>query len=200
MVLGNGYLRVKKDSRWPNSYFSSIKIKHCKAQEEYINHKADLIHSIFGGKRPKVVPINNNGYPGFMFQKSNKYFRTLHSWIYKNNKKTFSRKILNMLTPQGIAIWYMDDGGLSAKKRDGKIHAYELFLNTHETKETNQIIINYFLEVYDIKFTQVKNKGLYRLRCGTKQARKFIALIEDYVIPSMRYKIDMQKTTWVDFN
>ena len=104
-----------------------------------------------------------------------------------------------MLTPQGIAIWYMDDGGLSAKKRDGKIHAYELFLNTHETKETNQIIINYFLEVHDIKFTQVKNKGLYRLRCGTKQARKFIALIEDYVIPSMRYKIDMQKTTWVDF-
>src|SRR5699024_917839 len=102
------------------------------------------------GKRPKVSFINNNGFPAYSIRKVNSYFRNLHSWMYVNKKKIISRKILDMLTIKGIALWYMDDGNLSAKKRNGKIHAYELFINTHEDRPTNQIIIDYFKEVHGI--------------------------------------------------
>lgn len=195
MVLGDGCLKkFQKSGHKGNNKptYAMIDILHCSAQKEYIEHKADLLQSVLGGKRPMVSFRMNNGFPAYSIRKTNTYFRILYPWIYHDKKKTFSRKILNMLTVKGIAIWYMDDGNLSAKKRNRKIHAYELFLNTHEDQPTNQIIIDYFYEVHGISFAQVKNNGSYRLRCGTKEARKFIALIEPHIIPSMQYKIEMR--------
>ena len=87
----------------------------------------------------------------------------------------------------------MDDGNLAKKKKNGKIHAYELYLNTFVSDEENQTIIDYFKEVWNIKFSKVKNNGGYRLRCGTIEARKFINIIKEYVLPSMQYKIDISK-------
>lgn len=195
LVLGDGHLKKFQKSGQQGSkkpFYAMLDIRHCAAQKEFIEYKSNLLHSILGGKKPKVSFIINNGFPAYNIRKTNTYFRILHSWIYFNKKKTFSRKILNMLTIKGISIWYMDDGNLSAKKRNGKIHAYELFMNTYEDKTTNQTIIDYFKEVYGINFAQVKNKGSYRLRCGTREARKFIELVRPYIIPSMNYKIEMK--------
>lgn len=192
LVIGDGCLYVKKDLRFANSWHSKLIIKHSVKQLEFLNYKVSLLHSIFGGKHPDIVYINNNGFPGIVATKSNKYFRVLKKFIYKNGKKNITKNILNFLTPQGLAIWYMDDGNLSLKKRDGKVHARELFLNTHLSVEENQVIIDYFSEKWGINFTQVKNNGLYRLRCGTKEAAKFIEIIKPYIVPSMLYKIDMK--------
>lgn len=181
LAIGDGY--VTKDG--------CLVLKHSIKQKEYIEYKANLLHSILGGKKPNIIEFDNSGYPGIKTQKSNKYFRILRKRLYKNNIKQININLLKMLNPKAIAIWYMDDGNLSMKKRNGKIHARELFINTHITKEENQIIIDYFNEAYNIKFTQVKNRGSYRLRCGTLEAKKFISLVEPYIIPSMNYKINM---------
>lgn len=188
LAIGDGYISLPRGSGRKSCQFV---LTHSTKQIEYIEYKAELIHSIIGGKKPRVIHINNNGYPGVTISKCNKYFGLLRIRLYKNGKKNISRKILDMMTPQSIAIWYMDDGNLSMKKRNGKIHARELFLNTHISVEENQVIIDYFKEVHGINFTQVKNRGNYRLRCGTAEAKKFIALVEKFIIPSMHYKIDM---------
>lgn len=188
MSIGDGYLSHQKSG---NKYHSSIHITHSLAQKEFIIYKRNLLHSLIGGKLPQLRYFNNNGYPGIKFSKGSKYFRVLRKWLYKENKKKISRFLLDKLTLEAIAIWYMDDGGLSAKKKNGKIHAYELFLNTHESKENNQIIIDYFKETWDIQFHQVKNKGSYRLRIGTREIRRFLPLIEKFIIPSMKYKTEM---------
>ena len=135
--------------------------------------------------------FNNSGYPGIRFSKGSKYFRVLRKWLYSNGVKQISRYLLDKLDLEGIAIWYMDDGGLSAKRRNGKVHAYELFLNTHISKENNQIIIDYFKETWNINFQQVKNKGSYRLRMSTYEIKKYLPLISKFIIPSMQYKIIM---------
>ena len=189
MVLGDGCLNVRKDKRYKNSFHQRLTLKHGMKQKEYIEYKRDLLHSIFGGNKSKVNVINNNGYIGYSVSKSNSYFRVLHKQMYPNGKKRVSRKVLDKLTPHGIAIWYMDDGSLYPKKRNGKIHAYELILSTYIPIEENQIIIDYFKEVYDINFNIAKSKGSYRLRLGTKEARKFIKIVEPYIINSMEYKI-----------
>lgn len=192
MVLGDGYVTpvVNKRCTVPKTYYT-LKLRHSAKQREYLEHKAKLLHSILGGKQPKIQEINNNGYPGVQISKQHRWFRYLRKWMYPNGIKTYQRKILNYLTPEGIAIWYMDDGNLSLPKRNGKIHARRIYLNTHRTKEENQIIIDFFKEKYAINFGQVLNKGWYRLTCGTKEAKKFIALVEPFIIPSMSYKIDM---------
>ena len=89
----------------------------------------------------------------------------------------------------------MDDGGLSQKKQDGVVVANDLMLNTGLQKEENQTIIDYFLEVWGIQFTQVKNHNCYRLRCGTKEARKFISIVYPYVsqLKCFEHKLNIKK-------
>lgn len=184
MILGDGTLNSK-------GYFS---MRHCLAQEDYINWKRDLLKKDF--RVTDCYYVSNRGYGSYemrtMTYKCLKHYRKV---IYKSGKKDIAnRRLLEKLTPLGLAIWYMDDGGLSQKKRDGIIVANELMLNTHLSKEDNQVIIDYFKGVWDIRFTQVLNRGLYRLRCGTKEARKFIEIVKPYVsqVPSMAHKMKLK--------
>ena len=121
--------------------------------------------------------------------------RVMVKRCYRSNIKTVTREFLEYLTLQGVAIWFMDDGSKSFKKRNGRIHAVEVTLNTYLSKEENEIIISYFKERWGIKWALNKSKGTYRLRMGTQEARKFCDLIEPFVVDSMRYKINLQFCT-----
>jgi hypothetical protein len=88
----------------------------------------------------------------------------------------------------------MDDGCLSPQKRNNKIHAWQLWLNTYLTKEENQVIIDYFLEKWEVQFNLNKHRNMYRLRCSTKEARKFLDIVRDFVlknVPCMLYKVQI---------
>lgn len=114
--------------------------------------------------------------------------------FYPQDKKVISREALNQLTLEGIAWWYMDDGSMSIKRIDGRPRGAEITLNTYLTAEENQIIIDYFQEKWNITWKLNQSKGKYRLRMGKKEAIKFFSLIEEYIIPAMKYKIDFNKS------
>lgn len=192
MVLGDGHVRATRDKRWKNSFHSHIAFTHSMKQEMYCRHKADLLHSMFGGKSPTLQYIDNNGYPGIRFSKSNKYFRVLRKILYPGGKKTITRAALDLLTDEGLALWWMDDGCLSYKKRDGKIHAREGILNTYVSDDENSLIVKWFSEKYGIAVHKVKDRERQRIRMNTGSLRQFIPIIAPYIIPSMQYKIDMK--------
>ena len=60
-------------------------------------------------------------------------------------------------------------------------------------KENNQtyfIIINYFNEVWGIKFRKFKEKEFYSIASSTEEdCSKFIKIIKQYIIPEFLYKI-----------
>lgn len=177
LAIGDGNIYCNKKR-------AGITIRHCDTQLDYLKYKVSILEDIY--KTPiKIIRVQN----GNQISKGDcKHFRIYRKWLYPNGIKTISR-VLKFLTIQSIALWYMDDGSLTAKKRKGKIHSYELTLNTYVDKEENQKIIDWFLSNYNIRFTQTKGKGKYRLRMGTIEARKFCSLIKPYVIPSMEYKL-----------
>jgi hypothetical protein len=180
MVLGDAYLRSQ----------GSLTITHCAAQKNYLEMKCGILQTKQKAEL-KVIDFDNHGFPGcYLETRVRPIYRVLRKWIYKNGIKTISRKILEYLDPLGLAIWYQDDGSLSAKKRNGKIHSYDLTLNTYLSKEQNELIIAYFLEKWSIKWGLSKSKGKYRLRMGVQEGRKFVKIIEPYVIPELRYKIE----------
>ena len=187
MCIGDGYITKPRG----NNKNSALTIKHCLKQKEYLVYKMNLMNSILGGKPTISHDVDNSGYPSTYFTKSNKYFANIRKTLYVDDKKFICRHHLDRFNEHCLAIWYMDDGGLSTKRRNGKIHGYELFLNTHVSKDENQIIIDYFNEVWDIRFTQVKNKGSYRLRMGGREAFRFLDLIREYVLPIFDYKTKM---------
>lgn len=125
---------------------------------------------------------------------TNDLTKYLVNLFYPNDKKIISKEVLEQLTLEGIAWWYMDDGSMSIKKIDGKPRGAEITLNTYLTAEENQIIIDFFQNQYNITWKLNKSKGKYRLRMGKKEGKKFFALIEPYIIDSMKYKIDFNKS------
>ena len=185
VILGDGYLSTNGGGS----------ITHCAKQLDYLQWKVSYLKRL-GFSCSEIRYKNNNGFDAYVVHiRCTKWGKLLRKILYKNGSKDFySNKILKRLDPMHLAIWYMDDGGLSQKKKNGNVVANDLILNTHTTKENNQVIIDYFKLVWGISFTQVKNKGHYRLRCGTKEARKFLNIVREYVsqVPSMAHKLNIK--------
>lgn len=183
MSIGDGYINKH----------GFLVLQHCSKQKEYLEWK----HEILIKNNIKVSDIkykNNNNKDSYTFYtKTYSKVKDLRKELYPNKKVISNKNILEKLTPLGIFIWYMDDGNLTPHKRNGKIHSYELMLNTGLQKDENEVIINFFQEKWGIKFNQYKNKNVYRLCCGTQMARKFLEIIKPYVneIKCMNYKVNM---------
>ncbi len=198
MAIGDGHIALLRDKRWPNAKPQArLAIKHSAKQREYVEHKSLLIGKAFRCKAPKVTSIDNNGYPGVQIVKSHPYLRTVRRWLYSGGRKKASN-VIRFLTLQGLALWYMDDGSLSYKKRDGRIHARELHLNTYTDRDEAELTSKLLLERFGVALrpskhtTQISKKEWWRLRCGSKEANNILALIDPFVIPSMKYKTDMK--------
>ena len=187
MVAGDAHI-------WKQKGCSSVslRIKHAEMQRDYLGYKRDILQNLFKEWEIPIRSFNNSGHSGVKIEtRDHPRLRAIHKWFYSGGKKRFSRQILNYLTPLGIAIWYMDDGSLSLKKRDGKVHGREIHLNTYCSLEEAAIIQAYFKEVWDVSWTIVPNKGLFRLRMGSNEAKRLFKIIEPYIVPMMKYKIDL---------
>lgn len=170
-----------------------FRMTHCSAQKEYLQWKIDRLNA-YGIKNCGLKSyISTQGY-----KVGEEYFYTrlavvpfikvLRRVLYKKHKQIANRKILNRLTPEGIAIWYMDDGHINHRKDVG----IYVRIATCLPKEECQVLIDYFKEVWDINFyTFSEGKNTYSLCCGTAQAIKFIDLVKPYVlqIPCMASKV-----------
>ena len=184
MLLGSS-------KRTENNFF----IQHFTGKEDYVFFKKQLLEEIT--KKPvnlRVIHLKDRDFIR-LEPKQIPLTRILLKKLYPQGRKTVTRKLLNFLTIAGIAIWFLDAGAKSFKKKNGKIHALEITLNTALTLEENEIIISYFLEVWGFKWGLSKNKTTYRLRMGTQEGKRFLTFIKPYVPDSMLYKIETSLNT-----
>lgn len=174
LTLGDGCIDNK----------TTLHLRHCTEQKDYLIWKHSYLKEtvpcseIFDGIQ------NGYGFSKFQTKTDNKEWREqikeVKDLLYSNNgKKYFSKEVIDLLTLEDFAILYMDDGSLTAKKRNGVIHAYDLTISTYCSKEECERFIEKLSE-YGLKFTLKFNRGLYSIRCGTKSARRFIELIKPY--------------------
>lgn len=193
MILGDGYIR-HQNKRY------SLAIEHSSKQKEYLEVKLATVFSIFGGKKPAIYyrerydKRTDKIYKQVSFVKQHKYFNALRRVIYPKDKKTYTRRMLDYLTPEGIAYWYYDDGNLkkNVSRVTGKVTSIQLTISTYCSKEQAQVCVDYFKDVWDIEFRihQRKKTGMCVICANSKEGNKFLKLIKPYYIHSMRYKID----------
>jgi hypothetical protein len=181
-----------------------FKLSHGDKQKEYLEWKI---------KQLNEHGIRNNGLKsytstcGFNLGKTVYYtqlsvipfIKTLRRVCYKPYKILGNRKLLNRLDAKGIAIWFMDDGNLNPKKREGVIKGFYIKISTCLPKDQVQVIIDYFKEEWNISFYMFhegKKEDSYSLCCGTKEGRKFLDIVSPTIreIPSMLYKIQFNKS------
>ena len=180
------------------------KLCHSIEQEDYLKWKIKLLNE---------NGIRNNGLKyytsscGYNIGKTVCYtqlniipfIKVLRRVCYKGKKIIGNRKLLNRLSAQEIAIWYMDDGHINIRINHGKPCGFYIKISTCEPKSEVQTIIDYFREVWTINFYMIhegKKEDSYSLCCGTKEGLKFIDIIKPYVsqVPSMIHKITYDLT------
>ncbi len=191
MVLGDGW--IKKVNSGTSA---SIGMMHCARQRPFLEYKKRLLDKIFPG-RSQIREINNNGYPGVVLERGSKKLLLWRRRFYTTGKKVIARQLLDWLTIEGLAIWWMDDGSLSMKRRNGKIHARIGYLSTYCTEPESRVVSEWFSTTHDINAKAVPSKGLWRIMFNTEDMKKLCPLIDPYIIPEMKYKVDMQYSTGV---
>ncbi|WP_017307133.1 hypothetical protein [Spirulina subsalsa] len=162
---------------------------------DYLRFKQDWLERITGQSIPCCPSVNSQGVSYLRLQPPLiPLTRILVQKLYQGSaRKVITREFLEELTPQGVAIWFLDCGSKTFKKRQGKIHALEVYLNTNLPKAENETIVKYFLEHWGIQWglsSQNKRTGCYRLRIGTKKGQAFFEQLSPYVPSSMLYKIN----------
>jgi len=200
IAIGDGSIHNKKDGNCTLQFTHSIK------QKDYAEYKANKVNSIFGGKKNQVNWYTTKTAYGTVtygkYGKSNKYCNQMRRVLYPNGKKTYTRKMLDFLNPEGLAYWYMDDGGLSKSfrynKETGEVTgcSCEMRISTYCSLEEIETIIQYFQEVWGIqgKKRLSKKHGTYYLAFNSSNSKKLELLLKPYIIESMYYKLP---SNWV---
>lgn len=175
-----------------------FKLSHSVEQREYLEWKVKLLDKFQiknNGIKEYISTCGYNIGKGVLYSQMSVIptIKALRRTIYIP-KKTITRKLLNWLTPLEIAIWYMDDGHINvntSKQRSSIQHTIKIATCVDEI--TVEIIIQYFLDVWNIKFRKFpEGKNTFSIASSSEEDySKFVNLIKPFVeqVPSMLYKI-----------
>lgn len=199
LAIGDGHISYRtryKDGKYRYEQADLI-IGHGPKQKEYIEYKADLILSIFGGKRPKVSKTKhtlNNGktYTGWRIAKTNRYFRQMHGVLYRQDRsKRITGQVLSYCDDKSLALWYMDDGSINQNKnKSGEITSLSFRICTQFTDEDEaKFVIEWLKDTFGIPAKYYLAKGKYDIGGGTQATLNLVSVIKDHVHKSMLYKI-----------
>lgn len=199
MAIGDGHISYRiryKDNKYRYEHAELI-MGHYPKQKDYLQHKADLIYSIFGGKKPVLrttshtLKATNKTYVGFRYAKTNPYFRQMHRNLYtEDRKKKITSKILSYLDVHSLALWYMDDGSMSYNKnKSGEITSLSFSICTQVSEEEADLIIDWLKENFDISARKYCYKDKYDVRGSTQASLTLAHTIHEYVVPCMMYKL-----------
>ncbi len=184
LLLGDGHLETQNGGR---TY--RLKVEHGVAQRAYVDWLyAELQPWI--RSRPYVREHGSFGKKiiscGFTTYSSGA-LRFYGQQFYDGKKKIMPRIIGKLLTPLAIAIWFMDDG--SKKSNEHKtyiIHA--LGYAKEELDEVRKIFENKF----NIAVRIHRQYERWRIYIASESAEEFRNTIQQFIIPSMRYKLGEQ--------
>lgn len=187
LLLGDGTIS--------NNYV--FKLSHCEQQRDYLEWKIKLLGNNgirANGIKEYISTCGYNSGKKVLYTQLSiiPFIKVLRRVFYRPKKILGNRKLLNRLSAQEIAIWYMDDGCINIRKSKNKIRGFYIRIATCLPEKELQVIIDYFKEVWNISFYKIsEGKGTYSLCCGTKEGIKFINIVKPYVqqVPSMIHKI-----------
>lgn len=126
------------------------------------------------------------------------YFKKLRDRLYFESGKQVSYSVLEDLTDEGIALWFMDDGYLHYSKSNSTRHLRLCIDSFDEMSIKN--IQRYFLEYYNIQTKVYMHNAGHgrepkpRVSFNAENSQKLICMIYRYFVPEMLYKLNLHYT------
>jgi hypothetical protein len=126
------------------------------------------------------------------------YFSKFREGLYSTGTKQVTKDVLKYLTPEGLALWFMDDGYLDYKQSS---NTRNLRICTDSFDEMSlKNIIQYFNDTWDIQSKIYFHAAGYgraskpRISFNPNNAQKFISLVHKHFLPEFYYKLDLRYT------
>lgn len=201
LVIGSyfGDGTIAKHNATSTHYF--LKISHGMPQYEYCKWKSNLFGDLLAGE-PYIInrTFKNKPYQCCTFStKVNPFCDQLRKY-YINGQKHIRKWMFQYMTPEAIAIWYMDDGDFmrnTGHRKDGtkykKFSGCKISLGVWSEAECN-LIKSFFYEKYDIEPTVHIESGKYRRAFfNVEKSKKLFDIIRQYVPNCMGYKLGLQQ-------
>ncbi len=173
-LLGDGYIRRVKGRK--NAF---LEVNHSIIQKEYVECKYNILKNLTRSG-PKSRNGNGTRVAYRFFTKQHLEFTKIMNLFYKDKKKCIPSLKLD---PLMMAVWYMDDGSRCGKE--------DVYLNTQQFSKEDQYKLLESLKEIGLEGTLNKDKEYYRIRFKTSSIPKLFKIIQDYIIPSMKYKIGL---------
>lgn len=160
--------------------------------EQKVSHKDYVDHLFIVFRNWVSTPPKRREVVTPKFRSENYRFKTIRSesfrvfgeLFYKDRKKILPELLNNWLTERSVAYWFMDDGSIKSKDSKGVI------FNTHSFTESEVKIL---CEILNTKFgleTKPRSqKDGFQIYVSGKSYEKFMHLVGNFILPSMRYKL-----------
>lgn len=199
LAIGDGHISYRKrlkDGKYPYEHAELI-IGHGEKQKEYLEYKAQLLHSIFGGNKPKVAEVSHTlkatgkTYKGFRLAKTNPYFRQMHRVLYRENKtKQITGQVLSYCDEVSLALWFMDDGSITANhNKSGEVTSLNFRICTQFLdKEEAGFVVDWLKNRFGIEAKTFLSKGKWDIGGATQATLTLVSVTQNHIHPSMLYK------------
>lgn len=183
VLLGDAHLETQNSGR---TY--RVKFEYSAEHGEYAHHLYEIFKEwILTPPQLKHDATHNN----IWFQTvSHSAFRFYAHQFYDEKRKCVPKLIHRYLTARAIAYWFMDDG--SIKSRDSK----GVIFNTHgfvrnDVKQLMDVLRSRFA----LETNERKQKDGIQIYVSGKSYERFREIVDEYIPPSMRYKIPVDRKT-----
>ena len=180
-ILGDGYLQKTGENN------ARLRLEHGYKQKEYIFWKIEKLNQLFQGKPiylERIHPLTKRTYKYYRHQsQSTPYLGKLRNIFYSEGKKTIPENLEKYITPQMLAVWYMDDGYYYLRDK-----CSYLYLGNVSEKEAD-IVSLAILKKFKIQTRVKQKKKGFAIYFPHSQVEKLKLLIKDYIINYFNYKL-----------
>ncbi len=180
-ILGDGYLQKTGENN------ARLRLEHGYKQKEYIFWKIEKLNQLFQGKPiylERIHPLTKRTYKYYRHQsQSTPYLGKLRNIFYSEGKKTIPENLEKYITPQMLAVWYMDDGYYYLRDK-----CSYLYLGNVSEKEAD-IVSLAILKKFKIQTRVKQKKKGFAIYFSHSQVEKLKLLIKDYIINYFNYKL-----------
>jgi hypothetical protein len=198
MVYGDASIIVRKryeEGREDQKVFV-LTMKHSFKQAEYVEQKAKRLNQMFGGQckiAPHFAVVDGKKYPQVGIQKSNKYLEQVRGWCYPEGKHRITQQVLDWITDEGLAYWFLDDGSVDWWFRvDGSVTSAQGLFAICRPESEAEMVREWLGKKFGIetKLSFHQKSKSFVLRFNTQAVKRMIDTIRPYTPDCLKYKIE----------
>lgn len=190
MMLGDASASTR------NNKTGLMSITHSIQQKEYLLFKQDIINQDKNRKakiRKRITRLDDKEFEQFIVETSTSKFGAFLKRTFYNTegKRVIKKSMLRRLNDFSIFLWYLDDGYLNIRYKDGKLREYRIYIYTQSfTYDDVKKLQSFFETKYNISPNINKKGDGFVLYFNSTKTRAFMQIVEKYkdLVPSMKYK------------